>query len=217
MNASTLSFLKKLARNNNRDWFNEHKHEYEAAREDMVLFVEKLIAEIATFDEEIGGVDARKSLFRIHRDTRFSHNKDPYKINFGASIVNGRGKPRAGYYFHLQPGKSFLAGGIYMLENEALKNVRKEISGHAESFIKVVSDKKFCQHFGALSEEGKMKRVPLGFEKDDPMGEYLKLKHFVGVHQVSDEAILEGDACKKFSKVYRSLKPLNGFINASLA
>lgn len=210
MKIAVLNFLKELERNNNREWFEEHKNLYNDAREDVISFVEELIWKIAKFDKEIGKVDARKSLFRIYRDTRFSHNKEPFKINFGANL----GKEKAGYYLHIQPEKSFLAGGIYMLENDKLKELRKEISSNAETFQKIMDEECFCRYFGALSEEGKLKRVPLGFEKEDPVAEYLKLKHFVAVHPVSDKEILEEDAPKKFAEIYKSLKPLNDFLNA---
>ncbi len=89
MKISTLNFLKELEKNNNREWFNEHKNLYNDAREDVVSFVEELIWKIAAFDPGIGKIDSGKSLFRIYRDTRFSHNKEPYKTNFGANIGYG--------------------------------------------------------------------------------------------------------------------------------
>ncbi|SIO14039.1 DUF2461 domain-containing protein [Chitinophaga niabensis] len=210
MNISTLNFLKKLDQNNNREWFNAHKKLFTVASEDVTSFVEELIREIARFDKETGKADPKKSLFRIYRDTRFSHNKDPYKINFGANI----GSKNAGYYLHIQPNQSFLAGGIYMLENDKLKALRKEISNNAGAFQKIVEEEGFCGYFGGLSEEGKLKRVPAGFEKEDPMAEYLKLKRFVAVRPVADKELLEKDAPKKFAEVYRSLKPLKDFLNA---
>lgn len=210
MNVSVLNFLQALAANNNREWFQAHKHLYNAAQEEMVSFVEALIREMAVFDKETADIDARKSLFRIYRDTRFSPNKEPYKINFGANL--GRGN--AGYYLHIQPGKSFLAGGIYMLESDKLKELRKEISYNAEAFQKIVGAAAFRRHFGGLSEEDKLKRVPPGFEKDDPMAEYLKLKHFVAVRPVTDKELLEKDAPQKFAGIYKALKPLKDFLNA---
>lgn len=207
---SVLNFLKDLEKNNNREWFNEHKNRYNSAREDCAAFVEELIAEMAKFDKAIGNVDAQRSLFRIYRDTRFSQNKDPYKTNFGANIGLGN----AGYYLHIQPGQSFLAGGIYMLENDKLKTLRQEISYNADAFQKIMREKNFCRYFGGLSEEGKLKRVPRGFDKDDPMAEYLKLKHFVAVYPVTDEALLEKEAPKTLAAIYKCLKPLNDFLNA---
>ena len=93
----------------------------------MISFVEKLIEEMAAFDEEVGKVDA-KIVFRIYRDTRFSKDKSPYKTNFRASLGMGKGSQKAGYYLHIEPRKSFLGGGIYMPESSALKAIRKEIS-----------------------------------------------------------------------------------------
>ncbi|MCW3464950.1 DUF2461 domain-containing protein [Chitinophaga nivalis] len=212
MKITALDFLKKLDKNNNREWFTEHKSLYTAAREEVIAFVNDLIGEIAIFDPEVSTIDVEKSLFRIYRDTRFSHNKEPYKINFGANIATGKGK--AGYYLHIQPEKSFLAGGAYMLENEQLKVLRQEIIYNAEAFRKMVSEAGFCRYFGSLSEEGKLKRVPAGFEKDDPMAEYLKLKNFVAIRPIADEELLEKNAAKKLAGMYKSLKPLKDFLNA---
>lgn len=217
METATLDFLRKLKENNNREWFNDHKDLYNAARGDVASFVEELIWFIAQFDPETGKVDAGKSLFRIYRDTRFSSNKDPYKTNFGANIGLGKEHTKAGYYLHVEPGKSFVAGGMYMLENDKLKELRKEISHNAGAFQKILNGESFVRNFGGLSEEGKLSRVPAGFEKDDPMAEYLKLKHFVAVRQVSDKELMEKDAPKKFAEMYSALKPLNDFLNVAFS
>ena len=103
-----------------------------------------------------------------------------------------------------------------MLENDKLKELRKEISYNAEAFQKIIGEESFCRYFGALSNEGKLTRVPQGFEKDDPMAEYLKLKYFVAVYPVTDKELLEKDSAKKFAEIYKSLKPLNDFLNAAM-
>lgn len=107
MQSSTLQFLRTLEKNNNREWFNENKTTYQEAQQDVIYFVEKLIEEMVVFDEEIGKADAKNSLFRIYRDTRFSKDKSPYKTNFGASLGMGKGSQKAGYYLHIEPGESF--------------------------------------------------------------------------------------------------------------
>lgn len=104
---------------------------------------------------------------------------------------------------------------MYRVEKDKLKEVREEISNNAEAFQKIIGEQVFVRYFGGLSEEGKLKRVPLGFEKDDPMAEYLKLKHFAAVCAVSDKELLEKEAPKKFAEIYKSLKPLNDFLNAT--
>jgi uncharacterized protein (TIGR02453 family) len=200
MQSSTLQFLRTLEKNNNREWFNENKTTYQEAQQDVISFVEKLIEEMVVFDEEIGKADAKKSLFRIYRDTRFSKDKSPYKTNFGASLGMGKGSQKAGYYLHIEPGKSFLAGGIYMPESSVLKEIRKEISAFGEEFLTIVEKDEFRNYFRGLSVEDKLKKVPQGFEKDDKMAEFLKLKHYIVTHPVSDEQLLNENAAKNLRK-----------------
>lgn len=212
ISASTLQFLNTLEKNNNRDWFNENKNLYLEAKEDVELFVENLIQEIATFDEEILKIDPKKAVFRIYRDVRFSKNKIPYKTHFGASLGMGKGTKISGYYLHIEPGKSFVAGGVYNPEPAVLKQIRNEIRASGEDLLKIIEQKDFRNNFRGLSVEHKLQRVPAGFEKDDPMAEYLKLKSFIVTHPISDEALLDPNAAKNFAKIMKSIKPLNDFL-----
>ena len=212
MKPSTLQFLKTLQKNNNRDWFNENKSTYIEAKDDVLLFVENLIEEIAKFDEEILKIDPKKALFRIYRDTRFSKDKTPYKTHFGVSLGMGKGKKISGYYLHIEPAKSFLAGGVYQPESSVLKEIRKEISANSEEFLKILEQKDFRNNFRGLSVESKLQRVPNGFEKDDAMAEFLKLKNFIVSHPISDEQVLDKNATKNFAKILQSIKPLNDFL-----
>ncbi|AZI31784.1 DUF2461 domain-containing protein [Kaistella carnis] len=212
ISASTLQFLKTLEKNNNREWFNENKNLYLKAKEDVESFVESLIQEIATFDEEILKIDPKKAVFRIYRDIRFSKNKIPYKTHFGASLGMGKGNKISGYYLHIEPGQSFLAGGVYTPKPSVLKEIRKEIAASGEDFRKILNHKNFRNNFRGLSVEHKLQRVPTGFEKDHPMAEYLKLKSFTVSHPISDEELLDKNAAKNFAKILESIKPLNDFL-----
>ncbi len=136
ISSKTFDFLKKLNKNNNREWFNENKNLYTEAQQNVVSFLDELIKKMSGFDEELAKIDSKKALFRIYRDTRFSKDKSPYKTNFGASLGMGKGNQKGGYYLHMEPGKSFLAGGIYMPESSVLKEVRKEISCMVKIFLK---------------------------------------------------------------------------------
>ena len=196
MQSSTLQFLRNLEKNNNREWFNENKTLYQEAQQDVISFVEKLMEEMADFDEEIGKLEAKKSVFRIYRDTRFSKDKTPYKTNFGAGLGMGKGNKISGYYLHIEPGKSFLAGGVYKPEPSVLKTIRQEISAFGDEFKAILEQDEFRNYFRGLSVEDKLKKVPQGFEKDDKMAEYLKLKHFIVTHPVSDEQLLSENAVK---------------------
>jgi len=212
--ASTLNFLKKLSKNNNREWFTENKDQYITAQQNVLNVVETLIEKIGEFDEEILKIDPKKSLFRIYRDVRFSKDKSPYKTNFGAGLGMGKGNKISGYYLHVEPGKSFLAGGVYQPENSVLKEIRKEISMNAKEFLEILERDDFRNNFRGLSVEGKLQRVPNGFEKDDPMAEFLKLKNFIVVHPISDDALMDENATKNIAKIFKSMKPLNDFLSA---
>ncbi|OWK72845.1 TIGR02453 family protein [Flavobacteriaceae bacterium JJC] len=212
--STTLNFLRNLTKNNNREWFAENKEKYISAQENVISFVENLIENIGEFDGEILKTDAKKSVFRIYRDVRFSQDKSPYKTNFGAGLGMGKGNKISGYYLHIEPGKSFLAGGVYQPEPSVLKEIRKEISMNGKDFLKILEQKEFRHNFRGLSVEGKLKRVPTGFDKEDPMAEYLKLKNFIVIHPISDEALMNSDASKNFAKIYQSIKPLNDFLSA---
>ena len=212
MQSSTLQFLRNLEKNNNREWFNENKTLYQEAQQDVISFVEKLMEEMADFDEEIGKLEAKKSVFRIYRDTRFSKDKTPYKTNFGAGLGMGKGNKISGYYLHIEPGKSFLAGGVYKPEPSVLKTIRQEISAFGDEFKAILEQDEFRNYFRGLSVEDKLKKVPQGFEKDDKMAEYLKLKHFIVTHPISDEQLLSENAVKEFTKIFKAMKPLNDFL-----
>ena len=211
---STLLFLKDLHKNNNREWFNDNKDRYLSANANVVDFVETLIEEIGEFDEEILKTDAKKALFRIYRDVRFSKDKSPYKTNFGAGLGMGKGNRISGYYLHIEPGKSFLAGGVYQPDTTVLKEIRKEISINSNEFLSILEQDEFRNNFRGLSVGQKLQRVPAGFEKDDPMAEFLKLKNFIVVHPVSNEALMKEDAAKNFAQIFKSIKPLNDFLRA---
>lgn len=209
---NTFNFLKELAKNNNREWFNENKQRYTAAQEEVCFFVSNLLEKMSDFDEKLARLDPKKTLFRIYRDTRFSKDKTPYKTNIGASI-NGIGKKDGlgGYYLHIEPGKSFLAAGVYMTDPKNLKVMRKEISENAEEFRSIVEAKSFAE-FSFMDE--KLSRVPQGFEKDDPMAEFLKMKHLVVSVDLKDADLMKADASEVFAEKFRQMAPFVEFLNA---
>ncbi|WP_294283678.1 DUF2461 domain-containing protein [uncultured Chryseobacterium sp.] len=217
LSPGVFEFLNALILNNNREWFTENKHLYVESQQNVVAFLEDLIKEMSGFDEDLAKLDAKKSLFRIYRDTRFSKDKIPYKSNFGASLGMGKGSQKGGYYLHLELGKSFIAGGIYMPEASVLRELRKEISLYAEDFLAVINNKEFKKYFPELDQEGKLKKIPQGFEKDDPMAEYLKLKNFIVVYNLKDEEISDKNAVKNLTGIFKLMKPLNDFLNAPLS
>ena len=217
ISSKVFDFLKLIEKNNNREWFNDNKNLFLEAQSDFQDFTEELISEMGKFDETILKLDAKKSLLRIYRDTRFSKDKTPYKNYFGASIGMGKINTKAGFYLHVQPGKSFLGSGIYLPDSPVLKEIRKEISLFKDDFLKAIDDKDFKKYYEELDQEHKLKNVPQGFEKEDPMGEYLKLKSFIGVHNMTNKDLMEKNTVKNISKIFEAAKPLNDFLDTSIS
>ena len=149
-----ISFLSDLATNNNKDWFDENRKRYETAKISVLTLVEEIIENISEFDSAIANQEAKYCLFRINKDVRFSKDKSPYKLNFGASINPGGKKSSIpGYYIQIQPGASFLAGGTYQPLPDQLFAIRKEIDYNLDEFSSIVSEKKFKKYFGKLADE----------------------------------------------------------------
>lgn len=217
ISSKVFDFVKLIDKNNNREWFNDNKNLFLEAQSDFQDFTEELISEMGKFDETILKLDAKKSLLRIYRDTRFSKDKTPYKNYFGASLGMGKINTKAGFYLHVQPGKSFLGSGIYLPDSPVLKEIRKEISLFKDDFLKAIYDKDFKKYYGELDQEHKLKNVPQGFEKEDPMGEYLKLKSFIGVHNITNKDLSDKNAVKNVSKIFEAAKPLNDFLDTSIS
>lgn len=217
INPSTFSFLKKLKTNNNKSWFDTNRTTYIAAKMDVVSIVKQLIHEISVFDKSIGMLEPEKCMFRINRDIRFSKDKSPYKTNFGASLTPGGKKSMLpGYYLHIEPGNSFLAGGSYMPPAPQLHAIRQEIDYNADEFKKIISDKEFKKYFGILDESDKLKTAPKGFEKDNPAIELLKLKSYIVVHELKDEQLLNKNFIKHSAKVFKAMYLLNMFLRRAM-
>jgi uncharacterized protein (TIGR02453 family) len=212
-----LEFLTELKQNNNREWFMENKSRYESSRSMIIQFLDqKLIPGLASFDPSVQNITGKQCLFRIYRDIRFSKDKTPYKTNFGASIgLAGRKLQTAGYYFHIEPGNSFIGGGIYHPTSDELKALRKEVYYSIDKLNKIRSNPDFKKVFGDITGD-KLQRVPLGYPKDFPYPELLKFKDYLVIRSVSDEELLKPDLDQYLLHIFKLQKPFNDFLNEAL-
>lgn len=209
-----LDFLKELKQNNKREWFQENKVWYESSRNTILQFLDqKLIPGLAAFDPSVQSVTGKQCLFRIYRDVRFSKDKSPYKTNFGASF--GMKLKTSGYYLHIEPGNSFVGGGIYHPSSDELKAIRKEVYYNIDKLNEIRSNPEFKKTFGDITGE-KLKRLPLGFPKDFYDPELLKLKDFLVMVSLSDEDLLKSDLDQYILSIFKKQKPFNDFLNEAL-
>ncbi len=215
--ASTLQFLKALKKNNNREWFEKNRPKYENAKQDYLQFVTEVLDGIKKTDQSLQFLEPKQCVFRIHRDARFSKNKDPYKTNFGASFSLGAKKiDTAGYYFHLEPGACFIGGGFWFPMAPELNKIRQEMDYCFKEFKSIINAKKFKNNYGVLNETDKLVRPPKGYEPNNPAIEYLKLKNFTATMEITDADVLNKNLVKKVISSFEALSPLVHFLNKAI-
>lgn len=210
MHKDTIIFLSELKKNNNREWFAENKDWYENSRQDFEQLVTELIHSISQFDIQTSYLIPKKCIYRIYRDIRFSKDKTPYKTHFGAVISEKKG---SGFYIHVQPGNCFLSCGYYGLTSYQLTNIRKGIAKNYEEFQTILSDSEFKKEIGDLSRGTHvLKRVPIGFDKDCPAAEYLKLKEFYAIKPFAQEKLFNENFIAYATNIYKLMLPIYEFL-----
>lgn len=217
LQTTTIKFLKELKKNNNREWFDVNRKSYENAKADFLNLVNEVLHEMQLKDSSLQGLEPKQCVFRINRDVRFSKDKSPYKSNMGASFNKGGKKSMlAGYYFQLEPGGSFIAGGIWMPPAAELKKVRQEIDYNFDEFQKIISSKKFVAQFGDIDKTQALVRPPKGYDEANEAIEYLKLKSFIAHLPVEDETLTQKDLVKKIVAAFDAMQPLIHFLNRGI-
>lgn len=210
-------FLTLLKDNNNREWFTAHKPTFQEAKMSFENSIKEFIKMVHDIDSSIGLPEAKDCIFRIYRDTRFAKDKTPYKTNMGAYVVNGgRKSPMGGYYIHVEPGASFIAGGTYCPPSDVLKKVRKEVYHFTDEYKAIINDKKFKKLFPEFYQD-KLKMAPKGFPKDFADIDLLKYKSYIVSHALSDSELTNAKARQSINEAIKTLKPLNDFINRGIA
>ena len=212
----TVDFLRKLDKNNNRDWFNANKDAFVRANDNVIAVTGDLIARIGKFDPEVAGVDPKACVFRIYRDIRFSKDKSPYKTNLGAFIApGGRRTMSPGYYFHVQPAMFFAAAGKHMPDPSETLKIRNAIVTNTKEFLKIVESKAFVKRFGEMHGD-RLSKPPKGFDAGHPAIEYLKLKSFTVGEEFTARDAVSRDYPKMLADSFKSAYPLVVFLRRAL-
>lgn len=213
-----IDFLDRLKTHNNREWFQEHKDEYEKARLSFHLIVQEFLNQLVKTDAELLGLEAKDCTFRIYRDIRFSHDKTPYKTYFGAYMARGgRKSPRAGYYLHVDGDSSFLVGGLWCPEPEPLKIIRQSIYENEDELIETMDQPQFQSTFGDFDQEGILKRLPNAYvQAERKRLEWLRLKSYVVMRRIDKQYFAQKDWISQSIETLTLTYPLNQFLNYAL-
>ena len=190
---SSFTFLRKLAKNNNRDWFMEHKNEYEATiRTPALDFIADMTHDLAMLSPHFLAVPKKVggSLMRVHRDIRFGKDKRPYKTNIGIQFRHEQGKDvhAPGFYLHIEPNECFVGVGIWHPDATALGKIRDRICAQGKKWTAALDEKPFKRHFQLTGDS--LVRPPRGYDKEHPLMESLKRKDFIAIANLTNENIL---------------------------
>lgn len=213
MDNQYIKFLETLSQNNNKTWMDANRDWYQKIRENFLSDVEVILQGIIQWEPELSGFKAKDCVFRQNRDVRFSANKDPYKTNLAAYFsVGGKKSTGPGYYLHIQPGQSFIAGGIWMPPADVLKKIRQEIDYSGKELKAILDQPKFQEIFGGLQGET-LKTSPKGYEPDHPYIDFLRFKSFIVSTPMKDDMVTNG-AFKNYTvEIFRQMKPFHDFLN----
>jgi uncharacterized protein (TIGR02453 family) len=219
MNAPlVLDFLSQLKLNNNREWFQENKNLYEAAKKEMETFVTSMITTVSAIDPSVQTPAMKDCMFRIFRDVRFGANKAPYKTNFGAFIARGGRKSiYPGYYFHFEPGETMLAAGVYQPQPETLKLLRNEVYYHSEDLKAIMEKPSFAKHFGGLDDFDKMKKAPKDFPATFPDVDLLKYRSYIVSQNIPDAVVSSDKYQTQVMEMLNELQPFMAFLNRAIS
>jgi len=202
---SIFKFLKDITEHNNRDWFAEHKEDYQSHHNSLVDFSDNLI-DLMRMHDNIETPTGKKAVKRIYRDVRFSKNKAPYKTYSGMSFKRGTQLLRGGYYVHIEPGNSFVGGGFWGPNKDDLLRIRKGIETDQEEFRAVLNSDKFKSVFGVLEGE-QLKTCPKGFDKESTAIDLLRYKQFLIKKDFSDDEVLKADFLQNTNELFEAMRP----------
>ena len=220
-----LKFLRRLARNNRREWFERHRPVYEVeVRDPLRALVEEMDVRLARIAPEITG-DPKRSVFRIHRDVRFSADKSPYKTQAACQFYHhdaGRGAGQdaagagAGLYFQLADRECFVAGGMWMPARPALDRIREAIADAPSDLEQILRAPAFRRRFGRLDTESMLKRMPRGYAEDHPAAEWLRYRSFTATRMLEPREVESGRLPAMLERDFAALVPFVRWLNAAI-
>lgn len=210
-------FLKDLATNNNRVWFNENKDRYLEVKSKIERLTQQLINGVADFDPQAAKLRPQDCLYRIYRDTRFSPDKTPYKTHIGIYInpAGGKKAPDGGYYMHIEPGNSLVAGGIWCPDSKLLKALRQDIYDNVDEYLEIINNPAFAKYFTEIGDD-RLKTAPKGFPKDWEYIELLRPRSFTAFSPMSDMEMMSTSLPAEVLKRMELLQPFNRFLNYTI-
>lgn len=208
---TTFSFLTNLARNNNRDWFQQNKEYYSLAQANVIEWLDSLIVLMNKHDL-LQTKTGKEGLYRIYNDVRFSQDKTPYNPRFAGNLKRVKPFLRGGYYFWIKPGESRVGCGFTYPNSQDLKRIREDIAFNHDHWNRLLNNKKIITHFGSMQGE-QVKTAPKGFSANDPAIDLLRYKQFWFERSFTDKEVLAPDFAKEVNITYKAIRPFFDYMS----
>lgn len=212
-----LAFLRSLRVHNDREWFQAHKDQYLEVKQSVEQLTQELISGICEWEPQAASLRPADCLYRIYRDTRFSADKTPYKTHIGIYInpPGGKKSPRCGYYLHIEPGNSLVAGGCWCPPAPILKALRKDIFDNVEEYLEIINAPDFTQFYSTVGDN-LLKTAPKGFLKDWQYIDLLKPRDYTAYTPLADSQMESEKLLPLVLQRMKAIKPLNDFFNYTI-
>ena len=210
LDSAIFRFFEQLGKNNNREWFEQHKPEFKALETTVKQFGEALKDQLNQHDS----ID-RFKLFRVYRDVRFSKDKTPYKTHFGMAWHRTKPEYRGGYYLHLKPNDIFLACGFWDPNPADLKRIRQEIDMDADEYREIINEPNFKRIWGELQGDA-VKTAPKGYAKDHPNIDLLRHKQHIFMVRYTEEDVAAEDFLDRLDAALQAVRPFVDYMSAVL-
>jgi len=211
---SSLDFLTELKENNNKPWFDANKQNYLVELNHIETFAGALLEELSKTDV-LETASGKKSVYRIYRDIRFSKDKTPFKTFWGGSYTRATKERRGGYYFHIEKGNTFLAGGFWGPNAADLKRIRAEFAHDDEPMQKIIKAKSFVTNFGNLQGE-QLKTSPKGYDADHKAIDLLRYKQFLVIKRFTDSEVLSDNFLEDALDAFKNMRPFFDYMSEIL-
>ncbi len=209
-----FDFLKNLSANNSKDWMDKNRSSYQEAKDVWLANIDTLLKRLAKHDPQLIHIKPKSTIMRINNNRRFHPDKPIYRSHFAFSPSGNEGP---GFYVHISPGGSFIAGGIHRPDNDTLKKIRAAIDYDGEKLKEIITRDSFVSFFGGLEEDDQLlKTSPRGYSNDHPYIELLKRKNFIAIKAITQEEVISELFADKVEEAFIELAPLNSYLTKAI-
>lgn len=205
-----IQFLKELAQNNNKPWFEDRKPRFKQLDTNFKEFANLIMADLNQHD-----VIERVKAFRIYRDIRFSKDKTPFKVHRSINWIRAGAERRGGYIMRIKPNESLVGVGFFGPEKEDLLRIRKELEVDAKELRSIINDRTFKNCWGNLRGE-QLKTAPRNFDKNHPDMDLIKFKSFYFMKSFTDEEVMSADFLNNVNDYFKIARPFLNYMTEVL-